>query len=60
MIGEGIGIGLKVLKLMGVMLKDVCIEVEKIIGWGFGFVVVEIFFIFRVKRILELLLEEVC
>lgn len=45
---------------MGVNFKDVWVEVEKIIGCGFGFVVVEIFFIFCVKCVFELFLEEVC
>lgn len=60
MIGEGIGVVVKVFKLMGVNFKDVWVEVEKIIGCGFGFVVVEIFFIFCVKCVFELFLEEVC
>lgn len=58
-IGEGIGVVVKVFKFMGVNFKDVWIEVEKIIGCGLGFVVVEILFILRVKRVLELFLEEV-
>lgn len=59
LIGEGIGVVVKVFKFMGVNFKDVCIEVEKIIGWGLGFVVVEIFFIFWVKWVLEFFFEEV-
>nr|YP_009550163.1 ClpC [Tisochrysis lutea]AUM82471.1 ClpC [Tisochrysis lutea] len=58
LIGEGTGIGPKVLKSMGVTLKDARIEVEKIIGRGSGFVAVEIPFTPRAKRILELSLEE--
>lgn len=58
LIGEGIGIVFKVLKENGVNFKDVWNEVEKIIGCGFGFILVEIFFIFRVKRMLEIFLEE--
>ena len=42
LIGEGTGIGPKVLKSMGVNLKDARVEVEKIIGRGSGFVAVEI------------------
>ena len=37
LIGEGTGIGPKVLKSMGVNLKDARVEVEKIIGLGSGF-----------------------
>ena len=58
LIGEGTGIAAKVLKSMGVNLKDARIEVEKIIGRGSGFVAVEIPFTPRAKRVLELSLEE--
>jgi len=58
LIGEGTGIASKVLKSMGVSLKDARIEVEKIIGRGSGFVAVEIPFTPRAKRVLELSLEE--
>jgi ATP-dependent Clp protease ATP-binding subunit ClpC len=58
LIGEGTGIGAKVLKSMGVNLKDARMEVEKIIGRGSGFVAVEIPFTPRAKRVLELSLEE--
>ena len=57
-IGEGTGIGAKVLLSMGVNLKNARIEVEKIIGRGWGFVAVEIPFTPRAKRVLELSLEE--
>ena len=40
LIGEGTGVAAKVLKSMGVNLKDARIEVEKIIGRGSGFVAV--------------------
>ncbi|CAM0904848.1 unnamed protein product [Alopecurus aequalis] len=58
LIGEGTGIAAKVLKSMGISLKDARIEVEKIIGRGSGFVAVEIPFTPRAKRVLELSLEE--
>lgn len=58
LIGEGTGLAAKALKAMGVSLKDARIEVEKIIGRGSGFVVVEIPFTPRAKRVLELSLEE--
>lgn len=58
LIGEGRGIGPKVLKEMGVTLWDARREVEYIIGRGSGFVAVEIPFTPRSKRMLELSLEE--
>ncbi|KGG13948.1 ATP-dependent Clp protease [Prochlorococcus marinus str. LG] len=58
LIGEGTGVAAKVLKSMGVNLKDSRVEVEKIIGRGSGFVAVEIPFTPRAKRVLELFLEE--
>ncbi|KAI3521090.1 hypothetical protein L1887_10549 [Cichorium endivia] len=58
LIGEGTGIAAKVLKSMGINLKDARTEVEKIIGRGSGFVAVEIPFTPRAKRVLELSLEE--
>jgi len=58
LIGEGTGVAAKVLKTLGVNLKDSRIEVEKIIGRGSGFVAVEIPFTPRAKRVLELSLEE--
>merc|ERR1711906_20928 len=58
LIGEGTGIAVKVLKSMGVNLKDARVEVEKIIGRGSGFVAVEIPFTPRAKKVLELSLEE--
>jgi ATP-dependent Clp protease ATP-binding subunit ClpC len=58
LIGEGTGVAAKVLRSMGVNLKDARVEVEKIIGRGSGFVAVEIPFTPRAKRVLELSLEE--
>jgi len=58
LIGEGTGVASKVLKSMGVNLKDARIEVEKIIGRGSGLVAVEIPFTPRAKRVLEISLEE--
>ena len=40
LIGEGAGVATKVLKSMGVNLKDARMEVERIIGRGSGFVAV--------------------
>eukprot|EP00746_Dinoflagellata_sp_MGD_P156591 gnl/MRDRNA2_/MRDRNA2_85895_c0_seq1.p1 gnl/MRDRNA2_/MRDRNA2_85895_c0~~gnl/MRDRNA2_/MRDRNA2_85895_c0_seq1.p1 ORF type:complete len:905 (+),score=71.72 gnl/MRDRNA2_/MRDRNA2_85895_c0_seq1:89-2803(+) len=58
LIGESTGIAAKVLKTLGISLKDTRLEVEKIIGRGSGFVAVEIPFTPRAKRVLELSLEE--
>eukprot|EP00803_Ostreobium_quekettii_P005856 evm.model.scf_2902.1 EVM.evm.TU.scf_2902.1 scf_2902:2100-9657(+) len=58
LIGESTGIAAKVLKGLGVNLKDARVEVEKIIGRGSGFVAVEIPFTPRAKRVLELALDE--
>ena len=57
-IGEGTGVAAKVLKSIGVNLKDSRIEVEKIIGRGSGFVAVEIPFTPRAQYVLELSIEE--
>ncbi|KAG1338595.1 ATP-dependent Clp protease ATP-binding subunit ClpA, chloroplastic [Cocos nucifera] len=58
LVGEGTGIAAKVLKSLGISLKDARAEVEKIIGRGSGFVAVEIPFTPRAKRVLELSLDE--
>jgi ATP-dependent Clp protease ATP-binding subunit ClpC len=58
LIGEGTGIAAKVLQEYGVSLKDTRNEVEKIIGRGSGFTPTEIPFTPRVKRLLEISLEE--
>ncbi|RWW03851.1 hypothetical protein GW17_00032958, partial [Ensete ventricosum] len=50
LIGEGTGIAAKVLKSMGINLKDARVKVEKIIGRGNGFIAVEIPFTPRAKR----------
>jgi predicted regulator of Ras-like GTPase activity (Roadblock/LC7/MglB family) len=54
LIGEGTGITARSLKGCGLNLKDARVEVEKIIGYGSGFVAVEIPFTVGSKRILEL------
>ena len=58
LIGEETGVAAKVLKSMGVNLKDARVEVEKIIGRGSGDVEAEISFTDRAKRVLEFSLEE--
>ena len=57
LIEEGTGVAAKVLKSMGVNLKDSRDEVEKIIGKGYA-VAVEIPLTPRAKRVLKLSLEE--
>merc|ERR1711912_105057 len=58
LIGESTCIAAKVLKSMGITLKEARVEVEKIIGRGSGFVAVEIPFTPRAKRVLEMSLDE--
>ncbi len=58
LIGEGTGIAAKALKEYDVNLKDARNEVEKIIGRGSGLTPAEIPFTPRVKRMLEVSLEE--
>lgn len=58
LIGEGTGIASRVLKLMGVNLRDTRREVEKLIGRGSEFVTLEIPFTPRAKKVLEFTLEE--
>jgi ATP-dependent Clp protease ATP-binding subunit ClpC len=53
LIGEETGIAAKVLRSMGVNLKDARIEVEKVVGRGSGFVALEIPFTPEAKRVLE-------
>ncbi len=57
-IGEGTGIGAKVLSSMGVSLNAARIEVERIIGRGESFVAVEVPFTPRAKSVLNTALEE--
>ncbi|KAK8657829.1 hypothetical protein V6N13_036050 [Hibiscus sabdariffa] len=58
LIGEESGIAAKVLKSMGIDLKEARGKVEEIIGRGSGFVTVEIPFTPRAKRVLKLSSEE--
>jgi ATP-dependent Clp protease ATP-binding subunit ClpC len=57
-IGEGVGMGSKCLKSLGVTLKSARKEVEKYIGRGTGFVASEIPFTPRAKRVLEMAVQE--
>jgi ATP-dependent Clp protease ATP-binding subunit ClpC len=58
LIRQETGIAAKVLKSMGVNLKNVRTEVEKIIGRGSGLVALEIPFTPGTQRVLELAQEE--
>lgn len=51
LIGEETGIAAKVLRSIGVNLKDAKIEVEKIVGRGSGFVAIEIPFTPEAKQV---------
>ncbi|QSJ16662.1 ATP-dependent Clp protease ATP-binding subunit [Nostoc sp. UHCC 0702] len=53
LLGEGTGVGAKVLTELGVTLKEARSEVEKIIGRGSGFVPPEIPFTPKVKSLFE-------
>jgi ATP-dependent Clp protease ATP-binding subunit ClpA len=57
-IGEGTGIGAKVLRSMGVTLQVARNEVERIIGRGAGHVAIEIPFTPRAKNVLSIAQEE--
>jgi ATP-dependent Clp protease ATP-binding subunit ClpC len=57
-IGEGTGIGAKVVRSMGVTLQTARVEVERITGRGAGFVAVEIPFTPRAKNVLNIALAE--
>ena len=58
LIGENGGVAYKVLRSLGVTLREARTEVEQIIGRGSGFVAVEIPFTPRAKRVLEIAIEE--
>jgi uncharacterized caspase-like protein len=58
LIREGTGVAAKTLKLHGVNIQNVRVEVEKIIGRGSGFVASEIPFTPRAKKILYCAWEE--
>lgn len=53
LIGEGTGIGAKVLTQLGVTIKDARIEVEKVLGYGNAYTFGEVMFSDRAKKILE-------
>ena len=56
--GENGGVAYHALRKSGVNLRDARIEVEQIIGYGSGFVAVEIPFTPSAKRVLEVAIEE--
>lgn len=57
-VGEDTGVGAKTLKSVGVNLKDACVQVEKIIGRGTGYVPSEFPFTPRAMMVLELAQDE--
>mgnify|MGYP002528345099 CR=1 FL=1 len=52
-IGEGAGIGAKVLSQLGITIKDARIEVERVLGYGNSYNFGEVVFSDRAKKILE-------
>lgn len=52
-IGEGAGIGAKVLSQLGITIKDARIEVDKVLGYGNAYTFGEVMFSDRAKKILE-------
>ena len=57
-IGEGAGIGAKVLSQLGITIKDARIEVEKVLGYGNSYTFGEVVFSNRAKKILEIAWEK--
>ena len=57
-IGEGAGIGARVLSRLGINIKDARIEVEKVLGYGNSYTFGEVVFSDRAKKILELAWEK--
>ena len=57
-IGEGAGIGAKVLSQLGITIKDARIEVEKVLGYGSSYTFGEVVFSDRAKKILEIAWEK--
>jgi ATP-dependent Clp protease ATP-binding subunit ClpA len=53
-LAEGSGIGAVVLSELGVTLKDVRLEIEKILGFGSEYEANEIYYTARAKRLLEM------
>lgn len=58
LIGEGAGIGAKVLSQLGITIKDARIEVEKVLGYGNSYSFGEVVFSDRAKKILEVAWEK--
>ena len=57
-IGEGAGIGAKVLSQLGITIKDARIEVEKVLGYGNSYTFGEVVFSDRAKKILGIAWEK--
>ncbi len=58
LIGEGAGIGARVLSQLGITIKDARIEVEKVLGYGNSYSFGEVVFSDRAKKILEIAWEK--
>ena len=57
-IGEGAGIGARVLSQLGITIKDARIEVERVLGYGNSYNFGEVVFSDRAKKILEIAWEK--
>ena len=57
-IGEGAGIGARVLAQLGITTKDARIEVERVLGYGNSYTFGEVVFSDRAKKILEIAWEK--
>ncbi|CAM9092843.1 unnamed protein product [Discosporangium mesarthrocarpum] len=58
LMGEGSGVANIALREYGIKIRDVRLEVERLIGRGTGFVAIEIPFTPRAKRILEMTVQQ--
>ena len=57
-IGEGAGVGAKVLSRLGINIKDARIEAERVLGYGNSYTFGEVVFSDRAKKILEIAWEK--
>ena len=52
-LGEGAGIGARVLADLGITIRDVRSEIEKIVGFGDAYSETQVSFTYRAKKIIE-------
>lgn len=52
-LGEGAGIGARVLADLGITIRDVRLEIEKIVGFGDAYSETQVSFTYRAKKIIE-------